>query len=247
MYIFLAYISFSFRWLYFYSAVAWFFAFTALFLYARRQPWANEAFETRIFANMYSASKQLELYSREDEKAILCLKKAIKKVENALFYLERFEKELKGVNSAFVKGNLIEPLTKLENNIKERILPRIAIPKETPNMISVLRGLADMFGQTQRPLKIEDVSSKNEVLETYEKIKIEEKPKRLTLILTMKPVQALLSYLTSFVIVLALTWVHSIVTSTDIWSSLSSTTSFLAFLSIVATVGSVIYAVIRKS
>jgi hypothetical protein len=149
----LVYISFNIRWLYPYSALVWFVGFFVVLLYWRRQPWASEALEIRVFANMYVASKQLDLYDIEDEKAVICLKKAKKKVEDALFYMERFEKRLKDVNSAFVKSSLVEPLTKLRINIEERILPKIVNPKENQHMLSVVRGLADMFGQTQRPLK----------------------------------------------------------------------------------------------
>jgi hypothetical protein len=246
MFAFQAYIAFTAMPLYFYFALIWFAGFIVLSFYGTRQPWGSEVLETQIFANLYNASKQLELYSGEDEKAQLCLKKAAKNVENALFYLTRLEKQLKDVNSTFVKGNLVEPIDKLRTNIRERILPRINNPKETPHMLSVVRGLADMFGQTQRILKIENIDAKNEVLETFAKVETKEEPKRLELFLSKKSVRAVLSLFLSAFIVSAFTLVHSFASSTNFWVSLNSTTNFLTFFGTIIALGAVIYSVVKK-
>lgn len=211
-----------------------------------RQPWGSETLETYIFANLYQAKEQLELCSSEDSKSNLCLRKALKKVENVIFYLARFEKQLKEVNSGLVKVELIEPLKKLRTNLRERILPRIENPKETNQMLSVLRGLADMFGQTTRPLKLDAINDKNKVLESFDRIETKGEPKKLGIILSRRPFRFLLSNLFSFFVILAVLLIQSFASQTNFWDSLSSTTNFLGFLGIVIALGYGIYEATKK-
>ena len=217
------------------------------FVYGMSQPWGSETLETYIFANLYQASEQLELCSSEDSKSKLCLRKALKKVENVLFYLTRFEKQLKEVNSGLVKAELIEPLKKLRTNLRERILPRIENPKETNQMLSVLRGLADMFGEIPRPLKLDAINDKNKVLESYDRIETKGEPKKLGIVLSRRPVRFLLSNLFSFFVILAVILIQSFASHTNFWDSLSNTTNFLAFIGIVIALGFGIYESTKKS
>jgi len=241
------YLAFTAMQFYFYWVAALSIGVFVAFLYLIGQPWGSETLETRIFANLYQASQQLDLCSSEDSKSGLCLRKARKRVENALFYLARFEKQLKEVNSKLVKAEFTEPLIKLRMNLRERILPRIENPKETTSMLSVLRGLADMFGEIQRPLKLEAVNDKNKVLESYDKIETKGEPNKLGLFLSRRPVRFLLSTLFSFFVISGMLLIHSFASQNNFWVSLSSTTNFIAFLGVVFALGGLIYTVIKKA
>ena len=232
---------------YFYWALILLFGMLVAFLYEMRQPWGSETLETYIFANLYQASQQLDLCSSEDSKSKLCLKKALKRVKNVLYYLVRFEKQLRDVNSGLVKAELTEPISKLRMNLRERILPRIENPKETFRMLAVLRGLADMFGEIQRPLKLEAINEKNIVLEGYDRIETKEEPKKLGIVLSRRPVRYLLSNLVSFFVILAMLLVQSFASQNNFWSWLSSTTNFLVFLGVGFALGVGIYTVIKKA
>lgn len=241
-----SYLAFNGMQFYYYWAATLTLGMLIAFVYGMRQPWGSETLETYIFANLYQASEQLELCSSEDSKSKLCLRKALKKMDNVLFYLARFEKQLKEVNSGLVKAEFVEPLNKLRTNLRERILPRIENPKETYSMLSVLRGLADMFGQTQRPLKLDAINEKNKVLENYDRIETKGEPKKLGIILSRRPVRFLLSNLFSFFVISAVLLIQSFASQTNFWDSLSSTTNFLGFLGIVIALGYGIYEATKK-
>jgi hypothetical protein len=217
------------------------------FIYASRQPWGSENLETRIFANLYQASQQLDLCSSQDSKSELCLKKAVKHVDIALYYLTRFEKQLKEINSGLVKTELLEPIGKLRINIGERILTRIEKSEEKIRMLSVLRGLADMFSGVMRPLKLDAINDKNYVLESFDKIDVKEAPKKLSLMLTRKPVRYLLANIISFIVISSVLLIQSFVSQHNFWETLSGTPTFLAFLGLVLALGGGIYKVINKT
>jgi hypothetical protein len=241
-----SYLAFNAMQFYFYWAIFLTLGMLVAFVYGMRQPWGSETLETYIFANLYQASQQLDLCSSEDSKSKLCLRKALKKVENVLFYLTRFEKQLKEVNSGLVKAELIEPLKKLRINLRERILPRIENPKETYEMLSVLRGLADMFGEILRPLKLDAINDKNKVLESYDRIETKGEPKKLGIVLSLRPVRFLLSNLFSFFVISAVILIQSFASHTNFLDSLSNTTNFLAFIGIVIALGFGIYESTKK-
>jgi ABC-type multidrug transport system fused ATPase/permease subunit len=231
---------------YFYWAIILLVGMLIAFLYEMKQPWGSETLETYIFSNLYQASQQLDLCSSEDSKSKLCLEKASKKLEYVLINLARFEKQLKDVNSGLVKAELTNPISKLRMNLKERILPRIENPKETFQMLAVVNGLADMFGEIQRPLKLEAISEKNNVLERFDKIQMNGQSKKVGLVLSRRPVRFVLSNLFSFFVILGVLLVQSFAAHANFWESLSSTTNFLAFLAIVVALGFGIYEATKK-
>lgn len=113
-------------------------------------------------------------------------------------------------------------------------------------MLSVLRGLADMFGGIQKPLQLDDIIEKNKVLESIDRIETKGEPKKLGLILSRKPVRYLLSNLLSFFVISGMLLIQSFASQNNFWDALSSTTSFIAFLGLVIGLGAGIYTVIKK-
>ena len=231
---------------YFYWAGILLLGMLIAFLYENRQPWGSETLETYIFSNLYQASQQLDLCSSEDSKSKLCLEKASIKTEYAIINLTRLEKQLRDVNSGLVKTELAKPLGELKMNLKERILPRIKNPKETFQMLAVLNGLADMFGEIQRPLKLEAINEKNNVLERFDKISMNGQPKKVNMALSRRPVRFVLSNLFSFFVISVVLLIQSFASNSNFLESLSSTANFLGFLGIVVALGFGIYEATKK-
>ena len=142
--------------------------------YVMTRPWAHEMVETEIFVYMYDASKLLELCSEKDENSTFYSRKAISKVNSAIVTLGGLQYSLEKILSKLFKREFSEPLKQLKENLSTRILPRIAQLEDTEIMIRVLRGLAKLFGEVEKPISLDDIIAKNKDLECYEPMEFKE-------------------------------------------------------------------------
>lgn len=196
-------------------------------LYLVSRPWASESFETDIFVSIYDTFKLLELVSDEDETSFSYLKKAAKKLEDAISSIETLEQRLTATHSTLVKKRLVEPLTKLQKNLETLILPRVAEKKYFREMISVLHGLAQLFSETTKPLSLEDIISKNEDLECFKPIETKRKPSRMRIMFSTEPMRFSFSIGLGFVVVSVIVILHSMLYRYNLFESLRDLTSFL--------------------
>jgi len=217
--------------------------------YLATRPWAKEKYEASIFVDVYDASKLLELISYENEKDEnwhFYSKKATKKLEEAISHIGSLAYTLKEVNSTLVDKKFIEPLRTLEKNLETRILPRVSEQKDVPIMVSVLHGLAQIFGETVRPLSIDDIVSKNKDLESFTEVRVERKPSQYRLFMSREPVKATgiiaLSLLADFLIA----YIHSKLFQYDLWTKLSDLTTFVTVLGFGIAIGAIVYEIIKR-
>jgi len=195
---------------------------------------------------MYEAIQLLGLYSNEDESSWLYIGKGANKVKGAMKSLRKWGNSVGGGFSKLAKKELVEPLRNLEENLGTRILPRIAQNKDIVNMIPVLRGIAKLFGEAQKPINLDDIVSKNKDLERYESIEVEVRPTQLRTIFSKEPVRFACSFLLSFFILTTAVSIHSQLYQTDLLDLLSSLTTFLELLGIGIALGLGFYAVLRR-
>lgn len=185
-------------------------------VYLTTQPWAGEWYETEIFVRTYEALKLLELCSNEDGSSMFYSRKATKKVKGAIRTLNRWTGKVELSSSKLINREYTEPLRNLGENIEKRILPRIAQNKDIIEMMSVLRGIAKLFGEIQKPVNLEDIISRNKDLERYEPIELERAPSRLRTLSSMNPFRLLCSFLLSFFIITIALFIRAMFVSTDL-------------------------------
>lgn len=92
-------------------------------LFIMTRSWANETIEISIFVNLYEAFKDLELYSKKDEKSRFYLTKVKNHIEEAINHLSNlyYRKPL----SSLFEREFVEPLERFKENLETIILPRI--------------------------------------------------------------------------------------------------------------------------
>lgn len=165
-----AYFYFNVRWLLDLWTYVGVFSFVAGFIYVMTRSWAQETAETKIFVNMYEASKLLELCSKKDEDSMFYSRKASSKVSSSIRSLGNLCNALNKMLSTLFKREFAEALSQLKESLETRILPRVAQNRDTETMIHVLRGLAQLFGEVVKPITLQDIISKNKDLERFEPI-----------------------------------------------------------------------------
>lgn len=222
------------------------FSFLLCFLYLISQSWAHEWYETDVFVKMYEAFQLLGLYSNKDEGSWFYVRKGANKVKGAMKSLRKWSNSVGGESSKLAKKELVEPLRNLEENLGTRILPRIAQNKDIGNMIPVLRGIAKLFSEAQKPISLDAIVSKNKDLERYESIELEESPTQLRIILSKEPVKLACSFLLSFFVVTIAVLIHWQLFQTDLLDLISSLTNFLQMLTVGIALGVGFYAVLRR-
>jgi len=216
-------------------------------LYVVTRSWTFEMVETGIFVEFYEASNLLELCSKEDENSPFYARKAKNKVKLAISSLETLYSKLEETRSKLFKNRFAKPLRSLGENLETRILPRIAQQKDIEIMRSVLRGLASLFGEAQKPISLDDIVSKNKDLEHFEYIESEEKATtRLRIILSKNPIKFSFSIFLGFFITAIPVLIHWKLYQTDLLDLLSNLTTFVEIFGIGIASGLAIYAVWRR-
>lgn len=203
-----AYVTYNAGWFYNYGFMIVMFSLLVGVLYLASRSWAHEWYETEIFVNMYEASKLLELCSKENEDPLFYSRKATKKVRYAIGRLRIWCNRTEASRSKLVKKEYAEPLRNLKENLETRILPRIAQHKDIESMIRVLRGLGKLFSETEKPVSLDDIISKNKDLERYDSIELEESPTRhfLATIMFSRPVKFLSSIFLGYLSITIVIW-----------------------------------------
>jgi len=138
------------------------------FPYVMTRSWAKEMIETNIFVLMYESAELLDLCTDKSKNTTFYSRKAAHKVSDAIRKLDILRSNLEKILSILCRREFAEPLRQLKGNLETRILPRIAKQKDIVHVVSVLRGLAQLFGEVQKPLKIDDLVSRNRELERFE-------------------------------------------------------------------------------
>lgn len=173
-----AYLHFYVEWLYEVWFPLGFLSVVFSFIYIMSRSWAQERVETKIFINMYEASNLLELCSREDDASFFYSRKATGKVRNVIRSLGGLQHSLEKILSKLFTREFAEPLRQLKENLATIILPRIARHKDVESMIQVLRGLAKLFSEAEKPISLDDIIAKSKDLERYKLIEDLEEPMR---------------------------------------------------------------------
>jgi hypothetical protein len=213
------------------------------FFYLVSRPWATENYETSIFVDIYDASKLLELVSDEDENSHFYSKKASKKLEEAILHIGSLAYKLEQVNSTLANKKFVEPLRNLEKNLETRILPRVSKHNDVQGMISVLHGLAKIFGEIVKPLSLEEIVSKNKDLERFETIDTKKEPNRFRTMLSKEPIKLSYDILLGLIVIFGAVFVHSVFYKYSLTESLSNLTNFLEVLGVGVAVGIGIYGI----
>ncbi len=125
-------------------------------------------------------------------------------------------------------------------------MPRIDDPKETTQMLAIIKGLADMFGDIQRPMKLESIIEKNAVLEKVERITAKKDPNIAIAYLSRRPIRFMLSNVFSSIVILGILLVQSVMVNSNFAEAFSNTTNFLALLGLVIALGYGIFEVTKK-
>jgi len=214
-------------------------------IYILTRPWAREKHEIVIFAAIYEALKILGL-SGEDDSLYYCRKSA-KKLGKALSRLESLVDSLESVGSTIVDKNMIKPLGNLYENVQTRIFPRIAENKDIPEMVSVLQGLAQIFGETIHPISINDVVSKNKDLERYTVLEVKKPPSRVHTWISKEPVRASASIVIGLIIAFSVAYFHSVLFKYDFGTKLGDLTTFFTVLAAGAAISAILYAAMKRS
>lgn len=134
-------------------------------LFIMTRSWANETIEISIFVNLYEAFKDLELYSKKDEKSRFYLTKVKNHIEEAINHLSNlyYRKPL----SSLFEREFVEPLERFKENLETIILPRITQQRDIEKMVTVLRSLAETFSEALKPITFQDIAIMNEQIEQY--------------------------------------------------------------------------------
>lgn len=222
------------------------FGFPLGMIYVLSRSWAIEWYETDVFVEMYEAVKFLGQYSSEDEDSLFSLGKATDKVRDAIVTINNWGDSIERVRSKLAKKEFAEPLRNLEENLETQILPRIAQHKDVESMIRVLRRLAEVFSEADRPISLNEINIVNKQLENYEPIEIEETPAKLRIILSKEPIKFTGSFLLSFLIITIAILFHCKLFQTDLLDVISSLTNFLQILAVGIALGVGFYAVLRR-
>ncbi len=209
-------VAYTVKWFWSYGPMIVLLSFLFGAIYIMTRPWAGEWYETKIFVRTYEAFKLLELCSNEDGSSMFYSRKATKKVRGAIRTLNKWAEHVELSSSKLINREYTEPLRNLVENIETRILPRIAQNKDIIEMISVLRGMAKLFGEIQKSVNLEEINSKNKDLERYEPIELERTPSRLRFLLSMNPFRLLCSFLLSFFIITTALFIRSMFVPTDL-------------------------------
>jgi len=173
------------------------FIFSAVFVDLRF--WISESSETMIFVNLYRAIDFLELCSEEKETSRLYLGKAAKHVKNVITELDELTSPEKvKINSVLFDKEYAEPLESLSENLESRILPRIIESKNMLKMCSMLRGMAKIFGEIQKPIDMNDINSLNENLKSLKEISLKVKPTIFKTAIKSKPMILVVSAFLGF-------------------------------------------------
>jgi hypothetical protein len=187
------------RWLYGWTVIAAMLSFVIAFLYVMSKPWAFEFYETDAFVDFYEAFKLLEPCSEKDVES-LSEGKAANKVKQAIADIHKWKYKVSTIYSKLVRSEYTAPLEELEDKLQARILPRIAQHKDVEKMKSVLKGLAKMFSEAEKPIVVDDIIAKNKDLEEYKPVVYEEKhlSQALAAMMTSKPMKFLCSILLGY-------------------------------------------------
>lgn len=181
------------------------------FPYVMTRSWAQEMVETDIFVLMYESAELLELCTEKNEGTKFYSRKAVGKVSDAIRNLGILHSKLEKTLSKLYRREFAEPLKQLKENLSTRILPRIAKQEDIVTMISVLRGLADLFGEVQKPLRLDDLVSKNKDLERFEPMEFE-KPQTLQAfknLVSSRPSKFLFSIFLGYILIICIVWIFS--------------------------------------
>jgi len=241
-----AYIAYNAIWFFSYGVWIVLFSFIFGFFYLVSRPWAVEWYETDIFVDLYEAFKLLELCSEENEDSLFYSRKATNKVRHAIKRLNSWSNSIEGIHSKLIEKEYTKPLRKLRENLETRILSRIAQYKDIKSMESVLQGLAKLFSEARKPISLDDIISKNEDLERYEQISVEEAPTTIRIILSKEPIKLSCSIGLSFLIITIAILIHWKLFQTDLLDLISSLTTFLEILAVGIALGLGIYAILRQ-
>ena len=216
------------------------------FIYVQMQPWASEKIENKIFYNFYEANRFLGLCSEKDEKSSgFYSKKAYSQAKNATVSVRRLSSGLRN-SSSILKIQLSKPLTRFHDNLKTRILPRIVQRRNVSQMQSVLQGLAQIFGEVQKPISLDAIISKNEDLERYDIIELDGVTIKFRDILSKEPIRILISFASSFAVITIAVLIHSSLFQTNLWVVFGELGTFITYLIGCLALGLGIYELLRK-
>lgn len=113
-------------------------------------------------------------------------------------------------------------------------------------MISVLDGLAQIFGEIVKPLSIEEIISKNKDLERFEVIDIKKHPSRIRIMLSTEPARLLFYPVLGVIIIFVGAYTHSLWYKYNLAESLSNLNTWLAWLGVGIAIGLGIYEIRKK-
>lgn len=234
------------EWLYRFWVPIGTFGFAIAFIYTITQSWASEMIETKIFVNFYEASKLLGQCSEEDEKFGFHSKKAYNKSKKATLQLKRLSSSLNNSRSKLLKNQIGKPFGNLVENLNTRILPRIIQREDITQISSVLRGLAHIFSEAQKPISLAEIISKNTDLERYEPIELEDALTKFKAILAMEPIKFCSSVFFAFVLITFVLLIHSLLYQSDLSASFRNPITFIEIVGIGLGLGYAIYTIIKQ-
>jgi len=217
------------------------------FLIAVTRSWFPEMVETKIFVKLYEASNRAQLCLTKDGTSQSNLELAHKKAKDATLILKRYSVKLSSESSSrLVKNEVAEPYKELAKNLETRILPRIVQRKNLPEIQGILCALAFSFSEVYAVLHVSDIISRNKELNKYEPINVEEPISTFRIILAKDSVRIFLSFFISFLGLITILWIHSVLANTNLLEEFNDSSYFLQFAIGVIAGGLGIYALLRQ-
>lgn len=210
------------------------------FWYIISRSWAQETAETSIFVNAYDATKLLNSFMGGNE---FSLGKAERKVRGIVDELSTISGRLESTNSTLVKNKVSPSFEGLATSLSTQILPRIRIKKELPEMILVLKGLAQLFAESS---DLSAIDLRVKALQKYSPVGEKKTPNAIHVFLSKDVPKAIMCCLVSFVVFIAIIGLYSVLSANTFVSILDNADVFVGILSISVVAGLGIYALIRK-
>lgn len=177
--------------------------------YVSSHQWIHEPSEKKIFVNLYRSLGLVELYSeKKGKESRLYRDKAIKHVKKSITELYKMCRREETISILF-NNEYASRLKRLAKNLQNRMLSRIVNGKDLVRIISTLRGLTKFFGEIQRPMRLDELDSINENLETFEEMPYKERVIRTMFkrALVSKPSQFIFSIVFGYIAISIIIWI----------------------------------------
>lgn len=185
--------------------------------YVSSHYWISEFSEKKIFVNLYRSLEFIDLCFKDNGKeSKLYRGKTLKHVRKALAELNKMSSR-EYANSIFFNKQFASRLKRLSDNVQDRILSRIVKSKDLTRTTSVLRGLAKLFGEIQKPMSMSRLDSINENLETFEEMPFKERAVKpmFTKAIVSRPAQLIFSIFLGYFSITVIIWLFSQFLSID--------------------------------